>query len=310
MANFRRGVPETAQPGGTLLVDGTNLAMRAVKLVEGKGVDLSSGGINTGPLVIFINAITKYARDLVPERMVVCFDGGRSPWRMNIFPEYKGDRPHGGYDNTFVLAKEFLSLSNVHHVTFHDVEADDIIAHYWRTERGERRVTILSGDKDFLQLVEGDTALVQPGNDRVWTHPRIQQELECEPGDLPNVKALTGDASDCIPGVPGFGHITAVKALRAHEWRLDALLATDDVKWKKKIEGFEARALMNRDLMNLREQPQPLIAGLPLADLESPPAFDPTDVTGLLRSDLIDFMRRYQLASIESRMRDERLWRN
>ena len=315
MGNFRKGAPAQVPKGGVLLVDGNNILIRSVKAVEGNQVHLSSdGGVNTGPLVIFINTITRYAREVEPDRMVVAWDGGRSPWRMSVFPAYKenrGDHPTSELEQgNFALAKEFLSLSNIHHVCLPSVEADDIIAHYWNTEMNRSRVTILSGDKDFLQLVEADTVQVQPSVEKFWTHQRIQEELHCEPSHLPSIKALTGDTSDCIPGVPGFGHITACKALRAHGWDLEALLATEDPKWRKKLDGHEGQARLNRDLMNLRDQPQPLITALPLADLEPAPAFEPTGATGLLRSDLVDFLRRYQLASIESRMRDERLWRN
>lgn len=314
MANFRRGGEDIVKPGSTLLVDGNNLLMRAVKLLEARDVDMSAHEVNTGPLVIFANTLTSYVRDIAPLRLVVCWDGGRSAWRMSRFPGYKanrGPRPDSEKsDSTFGLAKEFLSLSNVHHVCLAGVEADDVIAHYWESERSRGPVTILSGDKDFLQLVEGDTVLVQPSVPKHWTHERIQKELECEPWHLPSVKALTGDSSDCIPGLLGFGHKTAIKALAAHDWDLEALLVTEDEKWKKKVEGKEEQARINRDLMNLRNQPQPLIEALPLADLEPIPTFEPTGMTGLLWSDLVDFLRRYELASIESRLRDERLWRN
>lgn len=291
-----------------LLVDGNNLLIRSIKAMEGHGVDMSSdAGTNTGPLVVFVNCLSRYVKELRPDRLVVCWDGGRSPWRMSIYDGYKANRAERpdveGEEGAFALAKEFLSLSNIHHFSVRGFEADDLIAYYWSRQSSGDQVTILSGDKDFLQLVDGSTIQVQPSVDRHWTPERIADELGCQAHDLPFVKALTGDTSDNIPGVPGFGHKTAVRALEAHGWDLEALLRTDDPKWLRKIDGHEGEARRNLALVNLRELGQ-----VPqLADAEVP-KFHPTTGTGLLWSGLMDFCRRYQLASIESRLRDERLW--
>jgi 5'-3' exonuclease len=305
MSGIQRGAPPS---GGTLLVDGNNILIRSVKAMEGRGADMSADGVNTGPLVLFINQVSRYVKEVQPDHMVVCWDGGRAPWRMEMFPSYKhnrGEHPTSELEQgNFGLAKEFLSLCNIHHVCLPNVEADDLIAYYWL--HGHEKCTIVSGDKDFLQLVDGTTRQYQPGVDQVWTPSVIEEKLECRAEHLPAVKALTGDSSDCIPGVPGFGHKTAVKALSEHGWRLDDLLATDDPRWTKKLDGHHQQARINYSLMDLR------VVGSALAgvDLEPAPAFEPTSVTGLLWSDLLDFLRRYQLAAIESRLRDERLWRN
>lgn len=293
-----------------LCIDGNNILVRGIKATEGR-VELSADGVSTAPLLIFINCLSRYVREEEPDRLVVCWDGGRSGYRSVIFPSYKASRHTVEMDegrnemrNHFTLAQEFLSLAGLHHVQVAHAEADDLVAHYWRVRDKDHRFVILSGDKDFLQLLDGWTEQIRPGSgpgyiDR-WTTNRVRTEMKCKPEHLPMVMALTGDAIDGIPGVPGFGHKTACKLLGKYDWDLDALLAANEAK----LIGAEADVRRNLLLVSLREAaPDPFA-------LEGPPAprFEPTTPGSPLWGALLDWLDRYEMRTVKDRLMAGTLW--
>jgi 5'-3' exonuclease len=287
-----------------LVVDGNNLVMRSVKAAENR-LDLSVDDIPTGPLHLCINMLSRFVRTVKPDRMVVCWDGGRSTYRTALYPAYKGERREHDPDAPEMFAyaqvKEFLSLSGIHHVQMDGVEADDLVAHYWRIKENHERVVILSGDKDFLQLLDGWTEQIRPGNndDVPWTANRVRTEMGCKPEHVPLVMALTGDQGDGVPGVPGFGTKTAVKFLAKYDWDLERLLSSPE----QKIAGWELQIRTALALVDLRD-PLPYNAiGLPQA-----PPFRPTDQTSVLWGDLVDFLNRWQLAQTKDRLQEGTLW--
>lgn len=291
----------------SLLVDGNNLLKRSEFAALGKHVDLSNReGIPTAALMIFVNMVSRYVREVQPDNMVVCWDGGRSTFRTALSADYKAerkDKPEIEEETTpFGQAKEFLTLAGIHHCEQPGVEADDLIAAYWRGKQSTDRVYILSGDKDFLQLLDGWTEQIRPGggvNER-WTTNRVRTELGCKPEHLPIVMALTGDATDGVIGVPGFGTKTAVKVLSKHDWSLDALLRCDQ---HPKLVGQDANVHRNLALVDLRS-PQPGIAVPPV------PRFTPTSTISVVYPALEQFLTRYQLASVHQRLASGSLWRD
>lgn len=288
----------------TLVVDGNNLLIRAVKATE--RVPLSSeDGVPTAAIHAFIQSIARYIRQEQPGWMVVCWDGGRSTHRLAIDAHYKEQRharskedEHG--DSPFGQAKEFLTLANIHHVEMPGVEGDDLVAAYWRIKRSDERIVILSGDKDFLQLIDSQTTQVRPGGrtgDARWTEQRVIAELGCRPDQLPLVMALTGDALDNVPGVPGFGHKTACKWLARYDWSLEALLQAGEPR----LDGYRDQILRALALVDLRS---------PVADIDPPPvpAFTPTMPSSVMCPDLCRFLDRYQLVSVRDRLMTNLLW--
>lgn len=293
-----------------LAVDGTNLLVRAMKATEGRAT-MSVNGVNTGPVLLFINMLSKYVKQERPDRLVVCWDGGRSLFRLAIFPNYKHGRTpvemedeHS--ESVFHLTREFLSCANVHHVTATGFEADDLIAHYWRAKENDHRFIILSGDKDFLQLLDGWTEQVRPGGaDERWTTNRVRTELKCKPENLADAMALTGDKIDGVPGIPGFGHKTACKALAAHDWNLGRLVTTTDPKWAKKIFDQRDSIMRNRHLVDLR-YPPPIGYEIHLGSVV--PEFHPTTPESALWGVLLEWLDFYRMASVRSRLEANALW--
>lgn len=282
----------------TLLVDGNNLLVRAVKAME--RVPLSEGGVSTGPLLVFVNMLSRYVKEVDPDYVVVCWDGGRSSHRTMIFPDYKISRAEhdDGRDPHFALAKEFLDLCAIHHVQEDGVEADDLIAAYCQKLAGMK--VILSGDKDFLQLLDSDTTQIRPtGANELWTHFRVEDELGCKPENLPLAMALTGDASDGVPGVPKVGQKTACKLLSKYDWNLAELLEAD----LPILSGHRELVVRNIQLVDLRST---ITWTIPVTQ---PPRFAPTDPSGNLLRELLAFFARYKLRSIRDRFIAGQLWK-
>lgn len=292
----------------TLLVDGNNILVRAIKATEGKQVNLSADGVPTAALLVFINCIARYIKEEKPDRMLVAWDGGRSSHRVAIYPAYKAnrgperDRTEEVEHSPYALAKEFLTLANIHHVEQPHVEADDLIAAYWSRRENDEHLTILSGDKDFLQLLDGWTDQIRPytGENERWTANRVRTDMGIKPEHIPLMMALTGDTSDGVPGIPGFGNKTACKALAQHEWDLDLLLTTNDPKWQKKLTGDHETVLRNLKLVTLRES-----FGI---EVGIAPKLTPTTSTGVLYPAFLEWLDRYKLASVRQRLMEGTLW--
>jgi DNA polymerase-1 len=294
----------------TLVVDGNNLAVRAMKAVEGR-VALSADGVPTAALMVFINALTRHVRQIDPGSLVVCWDGGVAPWRRGLWPEYKAGRGHGlddTPDGTWDLIRQFLGLANIQSVLVDDWEADDLVAMYWRQSAP---TVILSGDKDFRQLlVRPDTWIAVPNSDEVWDGQRVREELGVDPSWLPLMSAAVGDHSDNIPGIRGMGPKTAAKLLGevavADSNDLDLLTEALLTCGHRLVDPEAAQTVRrNLTLVNLvsplQEAPAPLLPVLM--------PFRPTRPGDTLWNPLLDFLDHYELRSIKGRLLAGLLWR-
>lgn len=288
----------------TLLIDGNNLLMRAIFAAQ-RGSSMSADGVVTGPLVIFINTLSKHIGTSQPERVAVAWDGGRSQERIRLSADYKSNRvgaPDGEDElrqSTFQLAKQFLTLANIYHLQLHGREADDLIAAWWA--RTDSPIEIVSSDKDFLQLVGTNPLGVPVEQTRLssadvptdrWDAERVRRDLGCTPENWASVTALMGDKSDNVIGVPGIGPKKAVKLLEAHDWSLERAAAT--------LPEYTEQIKINYQLVNLRD---------PMLKLAPIPTFRPTRQGHALHGDLLKFFDRYRLATARDRLSQGRLWR-
>lgn len=293
-----------------LLVDGNNLAMRAVH--ASYGAPLSSGSVPTGALMIFANSLCKIIAEESPTHVGVAWDG-RSKYRLGILPTYKGNRKAAPLDSgqekddSFLLMWEFLDAAKIPSYRHPDYEADDLIATWWAevadppNSMHTESIVIASGDKDFFQLVgqnpNGLDTVVRrfgPANAPadIWTEERVLEDLGFEPHCWPLVTALTGDVSDNVLGVPQIGPKRAVKLLERHNWDLESAL--EDIP--------EHRDLVRRNLrlVDLRSAP--------LATLDLPgPVNLPIHATED-GADLALFFATYQLAQLAKKYELGQLW--
>jgi 5'-3' exonuclease len=208
-----------------LLVDGQNLLMRSYFAAKSK---MSNNGVVTGGLVIFVNYLSKYIKDLDPDKTMICWDLGGSDYRRKLFPAYKASRTYSDTDvHIWDLANEFLDVVHIPHLAMQGVEADDLIAYYVRTSDRKDQITICSGDKDFLQLLSPRVDILIPGDDERWTPFRFRAVHKCKPNQWGLVLAMAGDTADNVPGIPGIGVKTAVKLLTKYDGSLEQILKNE-----------------------------------------------------------------------------------
>jgi DNA polymerase-1 len=293
--------------GPTLIVDGTNLLVRSEHAAVHAGLSIEDAGeeVNTGAIHLFAFTLAKYTKSVNPARMIVCWDGGRSWFRTNLYPEYKSGRKGGHGDDIGSvrrLAREFLTVANIHHIEVEGWEADDIVAAHWRRHRHDE-VVILSGDKDFLQLVGNGTIQIRPQqgkpiSDEIWDEQRVISEIGCKPSDLTKVMALAGDLGDDVPGIQGIGNKTAIKMLEKYGWSLPALLQSDE----KKVQGQAGLVDLWYQLVDLQVGQEP-------AGIRPVPPFNPTQPHHMMARDFLDWCSRYQLENLADKFRRGDLWK-
>lgn len=199
----------------TVVIDGNNIFLRACRASQAAPKQMSdSNGAWTGGVTIFANLMSKYIAELAPGRLVVVWDSGTSAYRRKLFPEYKAHRiPNLNDGPSFILAKEFLALIGVHQLWFPEVEADDVVSHLARHSTSSE-VVIVSGDKDFLQLLSGKVKVYVPGaDDPIWGPSRFNGTYGIPPEMFALALAIAGDSVDGIPGVPRYGIKKAINLI-------------------------------------------------------------------------------------------------
>jgi len=203
-----------------LLVDGNSLANRAFYALP----PLSTvDGVQTGAVYGFLTMMFRFLSEKKPTHVVVAFDHPAPTFRHAEFTDYKATRKPSPqeFKAQIPLLKEALDALNLAHLELPGYEADDIIgtlARRWR-DRG-MPVTILSGDKDCLQLVDEQVEAILPvkGITQVKEYDPdvVRADLGIAPSQVRDLKALAGDSSDNIPGVKGVGEKSAVTLLQKY----------------------------------------------------------------------------------------------
>lgn len=280
----------------TFLVDANNLLLRSFLA---KKPDMSAEGIDTGGLVIFINTLSRYICHVKPDRVLLAWDGGASAYRLKLYSLYKESRKKRHSDEAqppFALVQGFLRAANLPQLQLPGYEGDDLIAATWKKIRHTQQVTILSSDKDLMQLIGKNTTQIKltsayDGIDR-WDRNRMIKELGYKPEHVAYILALSGDKSDDIPGLARVGIKTAVKMLSKYDWNLNSLLKTLSKE-------DQNRVLLNYALVDLSEVP---------LELDSPPLVEYTDEGSKKWDSLMEFCDTYQLNMIKRRLQRNELW--
>lgn len=297
-----------------LLVDGNNILARSDFASRNNHAAMSSHGINTAALLIFINVISKHVKAIKPDRMLVCWDQGHG-FRDRLYPEYKSKRvkvqsdhsPDVLYDDEprtpRKQAYEFCTWASIPHYSRQDWEADDLLAVAAASTPGDK--VILSGDKDLLQLVHSDTIQIRPGNagDEMWDVDRVLLEKGCMPVQIPMLMALTGDAVDGIPGVRGLGPKKAAVLLDKAGWEWEPLLdLLGPDKAKEAILSRRLVDLRNPEFATYADDIEYLISTHPA------PRFTPSEPGSVLWEPLVAFLKKFDMNSVLQRLQGGTLW--
>lgn len=221
-----------------MIIDGSSLLYRAFFALP----PLSNAhGIPTNAVYGFLTMFIKVYEQLKPDYIAVSFDKGKNTFRTEIFDGYKAHRPPAPDElrSQFELMKEVLATMGIVVIEQEGYEGDDIIGSLAKQVGSEEiEVDIISGDRDTLQLIDDYSTvfLTKKGISEMIhvTKDNMEELYGYSPTEVIEMKALMGDSSDNIPGVPGVGEKTALKLIKEYN-TLEALYEqVDSVKGKLK----------------------------------------------------------------------------
>lgn len=243
-----------------VLIDGHSIINRAFYGVP----DLTNkDGLHTNGIFGFVNILLKILEEEKPDYLTVAFDVHHPTFRHEMFTEYKGTRkgmPQELHEQVPVL-KELLSAMGIQIMELSGYEADDLLGTVAkRSEAKGMDVLVVSGDRDLLQIVTDNIRVCIPKTKRGTTEYEmyytkdVQEKYGLLPLQIIELKALMGDSSDNIPGVPGIGEKTATAILQQFENVENAHAHLEEIKPKRAKENLEAHydmAIMSKKLATI-----------------------------------------------------------
>ncbi|MCM3440723.1 5'-3' exonuclease [Metabacillus halosaccharovorans] len=220
---------------------------------------INSKGIPTNAvtgLLKHLFAVIEYTK---PTHIICCWDMGSKTYRNDLFTDYKANRPEAPIElqPQFNLAKEVVEALNITNIGIEGFEADDCIGTLTKKFETEMKISIVTGDKDILQLLNDqvDVLILQKGigNYKHYTRDIYVEEFAIEPRMLIDVKALMGDSSDNYPGVKGIGEKTAFKLISQYKSIDELLLCLSELtkSQKMKIENDLEMLHLSRKLAEI-----------------------------------------------------------
>ncbi|QHS22984.1 DNA polymerase I [Virgibacillus sp. MSP4-1] len=246
-----------------VLIDGNSILYRAFFALP---LLNNEKGVYTNAVYGFTTMLLRILEEEKPTHVLVAFDAGKTTFRHKTYTEYKGGRQKtpSELSEQFPLVKELLESFEISHYELDQFEADDIIGTLSKSaKQDDLEVKVISGDRDLLQLVDKDVnvSLTKKGvtNIENYTPAFLEEKMGIRPEQVVDMKALMGDSSDNIPGIPGVGEKTAVKLLNQFGTLESIYENIDEVsgkKLKEKLENHKDDAFMSKELATInRDSP-------------------------------------------------------
>ncbi len=217
----------------------------------------------------FTNMLAKLLKEHVGTHIAVIFDAGRLTFRNRLYDAYKANRPPPPEEliPQFALVREATEAFGVPAIELPDWEADDLIAAYARSAVDQGgQVTIVSSDKDLMQLIRPGIEMLDPIKQKPIGPAEVMEKFGVTPDKMVEVQALIGDSTDNVPGVPGIGPKGAAQLINEFgdvEAVLAAAPAMKPSKRRDMLIEHAGRARISRELVLLRQDtplPQPVDA--------------------------------------------------
>lgn len=286
-----------------IIIDGNSLINRAFFAIQQRLTN--KDGVPTNAVYGFLNMLFKVIEDYQPDYLSVAFDMKAPTFRHTAFSDYKGTRK-GMPDELAVqmpILKEILDAMNIHRTELSGFEADDLIgtiAKHFGSHGHE--VMVLTGDKDALQLADEQiTVLITKqgiSNIDVMTPQKIVEDYELTPAQIIDLKGLSGDTSDNIPGIPSIGPKTATKLLKQYhsvEQLIEEVDTIENKRIRELVVEYAHQAMMSKRLATIE-------VNVPLELVEEDFKFDQPNTKAL-----VDLLMLYELKSFIPRISTEAL---
>lgn len=241
-----------------LLLDGNSMLFKAYYATLYSQSMSTSNGIPTNAVYGFVMMLNKAIDLIQPDAILVAWDADSQTFRKEEFPAYKGTRKPLDEELIvqFPMVREFLDTAGIKRYEIHGYEADDIIGSMSKAHP-EVQTTILTSDRDLLQLIDSTTKvlLMKKGlsDMDLMDAKSFREKYELDPIQMIDIKGLMGDASDNIPGVAGVGEKTAIKLLKAHPSVEKVYEDIDSIKGKlkEKLEKDKDNAFLSKHLATI-----------------------------------------------------------
>jgi DNA polymerase-1 len=245
------------------LIDGSGYIFRAYYALP--PLTRKSDGLPTGAVSGFCSMLFKLLEDSKsnenlqkPTHFAVIFDSARKTFRNEIYSDYKANRAEAPDDLApqFEYIRKSVLAFNLPSVDLLNYEADDLIATYVdQILKAGAKVTIVSSDKDLMQLYKKDVRIFDPMKNKFINEEDVFKKFGVDASKVIDVQALAGDSSDNVPGVPGIGVKTAAELINKYG-TLDKLLkSTHEIKQNKRRETLienKDKALISKELVTLK----------------------------------------------------------
>ncbi|MEC7150673.1 MAG: DNA polymerase I [Pseudomonadota bacterium] len=246
------------------LVDGSGYIFRAYYALP--PLSRKSDGLPTGAVSGFCSMLFKLLEDVrsddsknKPTHFAVIFDSARKNFRNEIYSDYKANRDEAPDDLApqFEYIRKSVEAFNLPSIELLNYEADDLIATYSKiiTEVGAK-VTVISSDKDLMQLVSNKVRMFDPMKSKIIGEKEVVEKFGVKPEQVIDVQSLAGDTSDNIPGVPGIGIKTASELINKYR-NLDNLIKkATEITQKKRRETLienKDKAYLSKKLVTLKD---------------------------------------------------------
>ena len=246
------------------LIDGSGYIFRAYYALP--PLTRKSDGLPTGAVNGFCNMLFKLLEDSKsennlqkPTHFAVIFDAARKTFRNEIYSDYKANRsdPPEDLAPQFAYIRKSVIAFNLPSVDLSNYEADDLIATYTQQilEKGAK-VTIVSSDKDLMQLYKKDVRIFDPMKNKFISPEDITNKFGVDPKKVIDVQALAGDSSDNVPGVPGIGVKTAAELINKYGTLEKLLDKANEIKQNKRRETLienKDKAIISKKLVTLKK---------------------------------------------------------
>ena len=248
------------------LIDGSGFIFRAYHALPHLS---TTKGVPTNAVYGFTTMLLKALREHAPTHVALVFDASRRSFRHDLDATYKANRPETPDDlaRQFPLVREVAKVLNVHVLEEPGFEADDVIGTLaCRAREQGWEVVVVTGDKDFAQLVDERVSLYDPMAEASgrggWTgRAEVEKKLGVPPEQVVEYQSILGDKIDNVPGIPGVGEVTAAALIRKFGSVEEMLRRPDEIpaavprggeKLKQKIVANAERLRLNRKLVELR----------------------------------------------------------
>ncbi len=245
------------------LIDGSGYIFRAYYALP--PLTRKSDGLPTGAVSGFCSMLFKLLEDSKsnenqqkPSHFAVIFDSARKTFRNEIYSDYKANRSEAPDDLApqFEYIRKSVLAFNLPSVDLLNYEADDLIATYVdKILKKGAKATIVSSDKDLMQLFRKDVRIFDPMKNRFISEEDVNNKFGVSPSKVIDVQALAGDSSDNVPGVPGIGVKTAAELINKYGDLEKLLKFAHEIKQNKRRETLienKDKALISKKLVTLK----------------------------------------------------------